>query len=357
MESHITVIFNSMHDDRKPKPSLYVLLIYKNRPPICYKLEYWLKSGFLDLGKFREYYVNYVLRTNKSLNDFESPIYALVGSKSDCRDVIPTNISIQDNDQLDSNLTFGVCLHKALFNLNDPQLLVDWVELNIALGAEIITVYLQDVTESYYTAMLPYIEKGIVEVLDWNMKPPLVPGYTKDWGQTGTVTECIYRNINRVKYLALIDLDEFIIPQQNSSVPELMVELEKLTASHNPSSYIFYNAWMYNDGISLPEVNISTKCSNMKWPRYYTHTLMANPILAHKRFHWHKIIVKPEAVNIAWYHWVLSYQVGYTESYTVPPQYGLTFHYRDPVKLRIRSTRTYTVRRFFNQTLQHLQFC
>ena len=350
-----------MHDDRKPKPSLYVLLIYKNRPPICYKLEYWLKSRnkdfILDFTDYREFYVNYLLRTNMSLNHFESPIYALVGNKSDCRNVIPTNIPIQDNDQLHSNLTFGVCLHKALYNLNDPQLLVDWVELNIALGAEIITIYLQNVPESYYTAMLPYIEKRIVEVLDWNMKPPLVPEYTKDWGQTGTVTECIYRNINRVKYLALIDLDEFIIPQQNSSIPEMMVELEKFTAPHSSASYIFYNTWMYNDGISLPEVNISTKCSNMKWPRYYTHTLMANPVKVDRRFPWHKIIVKPEAVNIAWYHWVLSNQHGYTKQYIAPPEYGLTFHYRVPVKIKISSSRTYVVSRFLKKTIQYLQKC
>ena len=349
-----------MHDDRKPvKPSLYALLIYKDNSTICTKLQYWLTNGELEMREYKEHYVNHILRTNSSLIHLKSPIYALVGNKSDCRDVIPTKILIQDNNQFHSNLKFGVCLHKALFNfnVNDTQLLVDWIELNIALGAEIITIYLQNVSESYYTAMLPYIEKKIVEVLDWNMKPPLVPSYTKDWGQTGTVTECIYRNINRVKYLALIDVDEFIIPQQNSTVAEMMNELEKITAPHNPASYIFYNTWMYNDGISLPEVNISTKCNDMKWPRYYTHTLRANPIEAHKAFHWHKIIVKPEAINAAWYHWALSVKHGYTKEYNVPPQYGLTHHYRIPERIRMSSTRTYTVSRFFNQTLRHLQIC
>ena len=44
--------------------------------------------------------------------------------------------------------------------------------------------------------MTPYIKEGIVEVLDLNFKPPLISSYTtKDWGQAGTVNECIYHNL------------------------------------------------------------------------------------------------------------------------------------------------------------------
>lgn len=53
-----------------------------------------------------------------------------------------------------------------------------------------------NVSESYYTIMTPSIKEGIVEVLYWNFKPPLISSYTtKDWGQTGTIKECIYRNL------------------------------------------------------------------------------------------------------------------------------------------------------------------
>lgn len=352
---HTAVAFISMHDDReKIKPKLYTQLIYSNYT-ICTELEYWGHSGELDeRPDVRELYVHYLLRnTLKNISSTVSPLFARIMTDSSCVGGNPMElITIKDTRKQHRDFKYGVCLHKGLYDLNDPQLLLDWVELNIALGAQIITVYLQNVSESYYTIVRPYIESGIVEVLDWKMQVPLIPEYSKHWGQTATISECIFRNINRVKYLGLIDVDEFFVPQQNLTIPEMLAELEKKKEVQKTASFILYNAFMFNNGTLLPEVSSASKCSAMKWPRYYLHTLRSsNPP---RQYGYHKIIVKPGAVNTAWYHYIFKpWQKGYYKQYYVPVELGLTHHYRIPEKKRNSlKIQTFIMSRYFNATIK-----
>ena len=345
-----------MHDDRSiVKPKLYASLVYKNKRTVaCIELEEWAVAGKLKLKTY-EYYVTYIYRTKiKSIPTDEAPMYAMVGLT--CTGPM-ASIPIQDSKP-EKHFTFGVCLHQGLYGSNNSQLLVDWIELNIALGAEIITIYFQDVPESYYTALLPYIEKGIVEVLDWGLKPPLIPGYTRAWGQTGLVNECIYRNIYRVKYLALMDVDEFFIPTKKYTVVKMLKDILKSKKAQKSASLILYNTWFYNDGTSLPEVATAKKCINKSWPRYYTFTQRASdPVEQHKHYKYHKMIVKTKAVIGARYHWPIKVFKSYSKWYCVPPKYGLLHHYRVPAKKDVETTQTFIMSRYFDATAKQLMKC
>ena len=348
-----------MHDDRQPnKPTLYAHIEYKDKSSICVEMEYWTQSGTLDKRAFKEYWVAYVLRNKHTVLSMETPLMASISTNSSCHTTTAT-IPIQ-SDTSDKNLTYGVCLHQPLYDVSDPQLLVDWVELNLALGAEIITVYLQNVTDSFYTLMLPYIKRDVVEVIDWKLKPPLIDGYTKCWGQVGTINECIYRNLYRVKYVALIDIDEFIVPQKKQSMTEMLYNLHLLRPT--ASSYTFLNTLFTKDGVSLPEVKSSIKCHHMNWPRFFTFTLQcANPKNEGKLFHWHKIVLKPQAVIGAWIHWPTKVLPGYDSTYYVPVNIGLTHHYRVSnkkdrkvcrSKKKPQKKRSFTISHYFNQTFK-----
>ena len=59
-----------------------------------------------------------------------------------------------------------------------------------------------------------------------SFKPLVIPGYTKDWGQSVVITECVYRNMYRVKYLGLYDIDEYIVPQKVKTILELIYSIE-----------------------------------------------------------------------------------------------------------------------------------
>ena len=350
--NYTAIAFITMHDDReKKKPVIYANLVYDNGSSVCTKLQYWGHSGELDQRRdVRELYVHYLMRNIKMIDSSTPPVSATLTTNSTCTGGHSELIQIKDTRNQKRDHDFGVCLHKGLYDLNEPQLLVDWVELNIALGAKVITVYLQNVSESYYEIMQPYIEQGIVEVLDWKLHIPLVPEYTKHWGQTATISECIFRNINRVKYLGLMDVDEFFVPQRNLTIPELLSELETRDDAKNAASFILYNAFLWNNGTTLPEVANSSKCSDMKWPRYFMSTQRSSD--PPRQYGYHKIIVKPLAVNTAWYHYIFEpWQKGYTKHFNVPVELGLTHHYRFPEKSRwTKKVQTFTMSRYFEVT-------
>ena len=236
-------------------------------------------------------------------------------------------------------------------------MLVHWVELNLALGAELMTVYLQNdyISETYYILMIPYIKKGIVEVLDWGFKPPIIPGYTKVWGQTAVNTECIYRNMYRMKYLGLNDLDEFFIPQKVKTMPEIIRGLEKSFFSgrmaRKASSFKFNNIYLHKRDKILPELNgssISKDCPGMELPRYYTFTARSSRI---QPLHYNKIIVRPRAVISAWIHWVNTPLKGYIRQFAVSISDGVSQHYRVPEKKIKRPQTTFIISKYFNETL------
>lgn len=357
--SHPRVVFNCMYDDKSDLPNLmdlYALLTFKNSSSICVPLQYWAYTG--NFERFRtqlnEIWYNYILRTENIVN--ESPIYGQISTNADCT-VVSNIIPIKDN-RTEKIYNYGVCLHQSLYNLSEPEMLVHWVELNLALGAEFMTIYLQNeyIPETYYTLMIPYIKRGVVEVLDWGLRPPVIPGYTISWGQSSVNTECLYRNMYRVKYLGLYDIDEFIVPQKLKTIPQMINKFERnyFKASF-ASAYTVENVYFYDRGQQIPELNklaVKEQCPGLKLPRYYTYTLRS-----YKELPWYfmKLIVKPKAVVSLWIHSVKKQMPGYTKHYPIPIEDALLHHYRLPEKSRpnrLNAHVTFTISRYYQDTIE-----
>ena len=334
-------------------PELYVLLLYDHDKISCISLKYQKMIGRLS-SRWSQYWVSYILRTKSKLLA-KKPRVVRISTNNQCNNL--TNPIPIQGDTSEKTYTFGICLHQPLFDLKNPQVLLNWVELNLVLGAEIITIYFQNVPESFYEILKPYVIKGLVEILDWKLKPPVLSGFTETWGQVGLMNECIYRNLYRVKYLALMDMDEFIIPQNESQfkITEILPTLEKL--NHKAAAYTFLNTHLISDGVALPEVNMSVKCRRMSWPRYFTQTLRSSdPVADGKKFPNHKLIVKPKAVIAVDVHSIAAAKRGYTPSYIVPDSVGLLFHFRYKTRFNVpKKERTFIMSQYFNQTFRRLK--
>ena len=350
-----------MYDDRSELPKLkklYVLLTFRDGFSVCTSLEYWAVIGdYPARERYKEIYFNYILKTRGIILE-APPVHGQISIHSNCSslsDIVP----IKDKTT-DKNYTYAVCLHKSLYNLTEPEMLVHWVELNLALGVEFMTIYLQNgyIPESYYTLMIPYIKRGIVEVLDWGLRPPVIPGYTKFWGQTAVINECLYRNMYKVKYLGLYDIDEFIVPQKLKTIPELLKKFEKEHPNvHKAVGYIARNAFFYKRNESLPEVerlpHNNILCPRMSLlPRYYTFTVRNQ--VTHLQHNYHKVIVKPTAAIGVWTHWVKKYMDGYTKEFYFSTDDALIHHYRVPDKYPLTSftENVFIMSRYFNETFK-----
>ena len=138
--------------------------------------------------------------------------------------------------------------------------------------------------------------------------------------------------MNRVKYLALHDIDEFIVPAKKyRTVQEIIPKIEGL--NNHTSAFLFYNTYFFEDSKAVPEVKNWTNsiCSKMKIPRYFLRTQKAtNP---HK-YGSHKMVVKPTAVNSAQVHYIVKQQSGYVDLVEVPDEsIGGSLHYRKPYRM------------------------
>ena len=245
-------------------PELYAQIHCDDSQILCTKLNYQKKVGYSQKN-VNLYWISYILRTkSKILTD--KPRKVRISTDSQCNS-LTSPIPIQD-DNPKKTYTFGVCLHKSIYDIKDPQILIDWIELYLVLGAEIFTIYFQDVPEIFYEIMKPYINEGLVEILEWKLKSTALSGTDVFWGQFLLINDCIYHNLYHVKYLALMDMDEFIIPQNKSyfKITDMLPTLQ--TLSPDAATYVFLHTNFLSDGVTLPEVNKSVKCSSMSWPRY-----------------------------------------------------------------------------------------
>lgn len=111
--------------------------------------------------------------------------------------------------------TLSIC---AIFR-NDAPYLKEWIDYHIIFGVEHFWLYNNNSDDDFDTVLAPYIQQGIVELIDW-------PSYESEdtfmGFAFGTQIKCYEDGLNRSKnvskWLACIDTDEFIFPVIEDSV-------------------------------------------------------------------------------------------------------------------------------------------
>lgn len=101
---------------------------------------------------------------------------------------------------------------------NEAPYLKEWIEFHRLLGVEHFWLYNNSSSDNYLEVVNPYVEKGIVELIDW---PSPV---SENWltYQREAYNDCISRSKARTRWLAVIDIDEFIVPVYANSLKELL---------------------------------------------------------------------------------------------------------------------------------------
>lgn len=95
----------------------------------------------------------------------------------------------------------------AIFQDEGPYL-KEWIEFHRMVGVKHFWLYNNNSTDDYLKTLKPYIKKGIVELTDW---PSNQQGHWLDF-QNSAYADCLKRSLGVAKWVAAIDLDEFIVP-------------------------------------------------------------------------------------------------------------------------------------------------
>ncbi|MBQ0013521.1 MAG: glycosyltransferase family 92 protein [Proteobacteria bacterium] len=93
--------------------------------------------------------------------------------------------------------------------------LKEWLDFHILVGVDKFYLYDNGSTDNTVDILAPYIERGVVEYTNF-------PGKTM---QLLAYIDCINKHKTDTRWIALIDLDEFIVPVQHKTIPEFLYTL------------------------------------------------------------------------------------------------------------------------------------
>jgi hypothetical protein len=125
-------------------------------------------------------------------------------------------------DCSEKKYTLSVC---AIFR-NEAPYMQEWLEYHRLIGVEHFYLYNNGSKDGYQQLLLPYIESGIATLVDWPDQPSSLPAnMSYRWVHATQVTayeHAIKSSMEDTKWLAIIDLDEFILPMQTMDFTEVL---------------------------------------------------------------------------------------------------------------------------------------
>ena len=217
---------------------------------------------------------------------------------------------------------FGVCFETPLYGNKYDQEIMDSIEMNKELGATWFTIYVYEAHAKALEILRYYSHKQKVldAVYNWgeNMADPVY-----NHGLTVGVHDCVYRNMYKVRYLALCDMDEFIMPVQGFNWNDLLPKIDR-----SPRVYFVFAHLGFHKNKSKAETLLRCRGDSSityKMPMFFALHNRSGSVVA--RYQQSKSIIKPRysiLVQVHRHKWMMrGYQV-----YFVPPDIGVMRHYR-----------------------------
>lgn len=112
---------------------------------------------------------------------------------------------------------------------NEASYLREWIEFHKLVGVKHFYLYNNLSTDKYYKVLKPYIKSGEVELIEWkyNTNPD---GSNWPTIQMMAYNHAINSSKNVVKWLAIIDTDEFLFPVETDTLTEFLLNYEDVAA-------------------------------------------------------------------------------------------------------------------------------
>lgn len=103
---------------------------------------------------------------------------------------------------------------------NEGPYFKEWIEWHRKQGVEKFYIYDNESTDCTKEVLAPYIESGLVEYCYF-------PGYRK---QLAAYDDCLEKYRWDTRWIAFIDLDEFIVPIKDKTIPDFLRKFEGFPA-------------------------------------------------------------------------------------------------------------------------------
>ncbi|KAG8242983.1 hypothetical protein J6590_054032 [Homalodisca vitripennis] len=240
--------------------------------------------------------------------------------------VAPSNHLLVHAPSPTANITgqLAVCIKPLHHNYSQTLKLIEFIELNSLLGVSHFFFYNHTCSAEVSCVLADYAARHRITVLPWQLD---IASQTeiRTEGIFAALNDCVYRTMYRFSHIALIDLDEFIVPRNSDTLQELIQRLGKQINTRSAGSYSFRNAFFYlqwPDDIQESENVLDTLETNMVTLRKTRRKVQLNPHRQRSKY-----ICRPELVIEAGNHFVWELVPGYN-TLNVPPHMAIMHHYR-----------------------------
>jgi len=255
-----------------------------------------------------------------------------------------SNIKVTYNkiEKSEKKKKFAVCVKGLDFPDDDLSTrLIEWIELLNVLGADKIFMYKLDVHPNVSRVLDHYVKEGKIDVTKISLPgfqpnlPVLQHLYlttkrnNKRQNELIPYNDCLYRNLYRYEYIALLDIDEVIIPLKHLNWKEMMTDAVAASLkvkNETRASYNFRNVYFMDEMLDEHEgshyhfKDIPPYLHMMQ--HVYRSANYTKPGQYVKCFH------NPERALILHNHFPLGCLGGVCTSYPVDPALGHLQHYR-----------------------------
>ena len=120
------------------------------------------------------------------------------------------SFKIQDKGTYPDYLSIVACFK------NEAPYLKEWIEYHHMLGVDRFYLYNNESDDNFMEVLRPYINSGLVVYTNWPGKAQQIPIYA----------DAIKKIKDKTRWAAIIDIDEFILPMEVDSIPELLKDYE-----------------------------------------------------------------------------------------------------------------------------------
>ncbi len=183
----------------------------------------------------------------------------------------------------------------AIFNEEGPYFR-EWIEYHQMLGVEHFYLYNHNSTDEYLQELLPYILSGVVELKDWNFT-------SVNWNewkaiQVASYNDCIKNKKYESKWIAFIDIDEFIFPVNEFTIPEFLEHYDNYSGVVlNWQLYGTSNIWKIPENKLMIELLVQKAQVDLDENHQYKTILKPAHALEAKSGHYFKFKPGYQAVN------------------------------------------------------------
>jgi hypothetical protein len=109
---------------------------------------------------------------------------------------------------------------------NEADILKEWIEFHRIVGIEHFYLFNNDSEDNYLEILDSYIKEGIVTLIEWPSSPEERDKGNWDSRHKRAFDHCVTMSKGVSRWVAFLDIDEFIVPMQHDSLSTLMRNYE-----------------------------------------------------------------------------------------------------------------------------------